>query len=687
MRPASIIIGAVLCAALLSGQAVAENKAWGWRGEDGTGVFTETDPPIKWGRISETIQGIRIQAEKPAGKEASGIPLDCGGITEWLIVGPVAEEGALDESSVQPNAGDRVGGAEWKKYETEDSLLFLDRLLPQIERGQTYYAHAYVHSRARRTAYIQAQSSGSHFFLNGRLVQRIKKIGHTQNLIYDSIVLEEGWNRLLFKMEVVTPRPSYLRLVIWGGEKNEKYKETGIRWSAPLPRGGGTHSVAQPLIVGNRIFVNADNHLLVCFDKNTGKRLWVTFNGFPEIAAPEERKANPEIFAQVDRIVARMKELADNYEGKHEQRKELRGLALSLKELMTEVSEKKYGYIREFKHHGVSGCTSETDGKHIYTWYTTGIAVCHDLDGNRKWITFDQESIPEGRYKGMRQLHIWSPILTEDEFIVKMYTVTGLDKKTGKVKWKIPGPVKAPQRWPDCTVPRTSPDTDIIYYYNVGVYKPGKGLYSWSTSTQVGNRYYVQFIINFSRRSPMRRYTVPDEITPTTTLGMGSVPLATMTFDKDNPLTSPGVLWSEYHMIANALHFKDVLYLLSKGGIVYACDEETLKPYYNKLLPLNTITYSYPYPHGSGVCASPTAAGDYVYFWGPAGVCLVIKPGPKYEVVARNNLEQLLPGGITQHRLRLDGIGVPECTVSSPIFEGSRMYYRAENYLYCIEKP
>jgi hypothetical protein len=54
----------------------------------------------------------------------------------------------------------------------------------------------------------------------------------------------------------------------------------------------------------------------------------------------------------------------------------------------------------------------------------------------------------------------------------------------------------------------------------------------------------------------------------------------------------------------------------------------------------------------------------------------VIEPGRTYKQVARNRLEnQIWP----EHPGRRQ-----EATTTDPVFEGERMYYRAEYTLYCI---
>ena len=64
---------------------------------------------------------------------------------------------------------------------------------------------------------------------------------------------------------------------------------------------------------------------------------------------------------------------------------------------------------------------------------------------------------------------------------------------------------------------------------------------------------------------------------------------------------------------------------------------------------------------------------------------MVIKPGRTFERVATNRIERLLWGklGGVHPRPSMEG-QYPACTVSSPIFDSRRIYYRSEGHLYCI---
>ncbi len=65
------------------------------------------------------------------------------------------------------------------------------------------------------------------------------------------------------------------------------------------------------------------------------------------------------------------------------------------------------------------------------------------------------------------------------------------------------------------------------------------------------------------------------------------------------------------------------------------------------------------------VSASPVAAGGRLYFVDDAGATHVLKAGPKYEVVARNELGE-------------------EC-YASPALSRGRIYLRSMKHLYCID--
>ena len=87
------------------------------------------------------------------------------------------------------------------------------------------------------------------------------------------------------------------------------------------------------------------------------------------------------------------------------------------------------------------------------------------------------------------------------------------------------------------------------------------------------------------------------------------------------------------------------------------------------MLPLKPRTQ---YWNWAGCSASPTLAGKYIYLMDNQGTTLVIQPGREYREVARNFLAESKDG---KEQAQFN---------STPIFEGTRLYYRSPGHLYCI---
>jgi outer membrane protein assembly factor BamB len=117
-------------------------------------------------------------------------------------------------------------------------------------------------------------------------------------------------------------------------------------------------------------------------------------------------------------------------------------------------------------------------------------------------------------------------------------------------------------------------------------------------------------------------------------------------FDRDtpyvpSPIVADGVLY----------------FLKTNSGILSAFDVKTGKPHYQ-----NQRLEGLP-----NVFSSPVAAAGRVYFTGREGATIVLRSGPKYEVLAQNSLD--------------DGFD------ASPALVDGEMYLRGYKYLYSIGAP
>ncbi|MFB3891362.1 MAG: hypothetical protein ACE15C_04985 [Phycisphaerae bacterium] len=705
-RIRSILAAFSLFAAIagLATFAPGQARSWGWRG-DGTGLFSDATPPVKWGRTSATLQGLTSQADKPKGDEAGANSARLGNIPEWLVLGPIAYEADAErkallakefvegEAKLQPAAGDKAAGVEWRKVRSTGAQLNLNLHYNDMP-AKVFYAHAYLHSKDGGRIMLRLMGPTCRFWFNGKDVLSMEET--SLHFVDKEVELQKGWNSLLIKvfasrrddrtdtwanLNNMPQHSAFFQVVMWGRGDSEKYESKGILWEAPLPQ-APRFSVAQPLVIGDRVFVNTDPSFVICYDKMTGKRLWIDYCGHYEFVTQEERAANAELFKQIDPAVKRIKELAASWGGTLKEDLELHADVLTVVRLLKQVDGKKYMDVIPRQEAGWAGLTSCTDGKYVYTWITDGVVVCHDLEGKRKWMVLDNQE----RRKEVQVSHGYhvSPILTDKEFVVPTDATTAYDKETGKVLWKLPTKVWG---WPPVTPitqapPMTAEGVDCINYDYVGLYKPGVGFFPWSWCTVSGNKAYLG---DFYQGTAVTEVIIPETITPGTKLPGKSIPLNKA---KDLPLLTLGS-WSAQGVVANVLVHDGLIYTVAMGGPLRVFDQKTLEPVYSVRLDMNTIMFAYPYPHGSGVCASPALGGKNIYIFGSGGHSMIIKPGRKFEVVAENRIERLMPGRYEGGMaVPADKGFYPECTASSPIFDGDRIYYQAEGHLYCISaKP
>jgi len=698
MKSTSLVALLVVCV-LIPSATTAETKCRGWRG-DGTGLFPEADPPVNWSRISTTLKGLHAQAEKPRGNgPGQAKPVRLGHVDDWLIIGPfddggkdlkdVLDEAFIpDEANVQPDAGDRAGAVAWRKVQANGSMLDFLRFHNDL-KGKAVYAHTYIHSAAGGEVSLWMKSLACRIWLNGEELCRRDKEASTR--IVKTVTLRKGWNRLLVKTVAarrkdtwaVIPHAAtgttFFQVILFGLDADDAFETTGLLWSAPIAQ-AGRFSCAQPIVVGDRVYVNADPTFLVCYDKLTGKRLWVRYCGFSACATPAERAANAEAFAQINADVKRVETLATTYAGTLAERIELNRLCRDIDSRMSKVDRKRYARVAKRQEAGTSGLCSATDGEFIYTWFANGVAVCHDLDGNRRWLTLENQGAAKFSGGDGHGYQV-SPMLTDSEFVVWMRSITAFDKTTGRVLWRIPRDLDWPPKKPG--VPVTAEGVDRVHYPGIALYVPGKGFFPWSRSTHVDGLAYITSCEGAEVSGMLAVYSLPQKMDDPERLKKRWVHASRATTGET--VRTPGVNWGWERCVANALVHDGLIYTISMGGVLRVIDAETLKPVYTRRLGLNTITWAYPYPHGSGVCASPTLGGKYIYLWGNGGTTFVIKPGRTFEVVATNRIERLLCGHFMGGMAHASKKGhYAECTVSSPVFDGKRIYYQGERYLYCI---
>lgn len=148
---------------------------------------------------------------------------------------------------------------------------------------------------------------------------------------------------------------------------------TNIRWQTVVGK-----SQSSPLVAGQRVFVTAEQDLLLCLDRNSGKVLWKRDNGFGSLPANQR------------------------------------------------APQKRHPVGPDG---GYSIPTPVTDGKLLYASYGTGIVVCCDFDGRRQWVRY--LDLPQVTEYGRSA----SPLLAGGKLLVSIGALIALDPQTGKTLW------------------------------------------------------------------------------------------------------------------------------------------------------------------------------------------------------------------------------------------------------------
>jgi outer membrane protein assembly factor BamB len=472
-----------------------------------------------------------------------------------------------------------------------------------------------------------------------------------------------------------TPPTSWERKKSGGG-----YAARGILWAAPLPNIG----VSSPIIVGNRIFVTAEPSDLVCLDKASGQILWIRSSLAFEGLAPDEKKSYPAVdekltpllpsLAKVNQEVADAinahlgTALSSAYRQPAGPIQKKRDLEKQILETAKAIDKKAFDLYWAQAVFGFAGPTPTSDGKRVCAFFTTGVSVCYDLEGNRKWIH-------RGAGGGSEHGNFASPILAGNRLVVWANEMRGYDMETGKLAWTVPA--KSNNTYGSLF--RVQAGADLVAAFQSGYFVRvrdgqriwGDQVFGDAVSTPIveGGTIFAMMgypVSQNNEASPLKAFRIPAS-------AEGGKPAAAYGFKMD---------WGADELVvdkkknpfdrgftASPLLVDGLIYQVTEGGGLLVNDASSGELVYRKVLPMKSKT---EYWGWAGASASPTLAGKYIYLMDNQGLTIVIHPGRQYKEVAQNVIEESRDGKSQEQNL------------STAIFEGSRMYYRTPGYLYCM---
>ena len=580
----------------------------------------------------------------------------------------------------------------WKPVSSADGLLRPEGetgMLFQSFRGAVYFAAAEVHSDKARDVWLAVNANDfGKLWVNDRLVwaDAEKQFAYRRrDKAIFKVALRAGLNRLLVRFRsdrnfgwvrlhlCTAGRPAAAEEVakrraddakaraeagLGGfrgplGDGTSVYpdadpplawdidKGVNVAWRMELPFGR-----AQPIVVGEKVFVNADPHTLYCLDAATGRELW---------------RRDSSVFDLLD--------------------PSLRGVWAEWRKVRTKEDHKRFSEMFRGKlpaglvlpDRGCGSTTAVSDGKCVWVHYGTGVAACYDLAGKRKWMVqthltgatllpSQRGCILEGRPTATWPLE--QPAKGKGD---ASHGLVALDAETGQARWRknVPGSPHGSR-------------TKLLRLAGAG----GKLEALLAASGQIFDATDGKVLFDELQVDPHGSYVVSRDADTLYYTAMGDKTAVKLWLDAHGRL-SHRMLWNNHYevtgffnVIATSVARDGVLYaynqVLERGPHcpcaqveVIAYDAATGEPLRRiKPVLLNTVTHWIP----------PAVAGNYLYVSDSGGgthgglqthgQIAVIRRGPGCYVVCRNLVD----------------LG----TSAAPVFSGKRMYLRSPAALTCV---
>jgi len=259
-----------------------------------------------------------------------------------------------------------------------------------------------------------------------------------------------------------------------------------------------------------------------------------------------------------------------------------------------------------------------TDGKYVWTFFGSRGLYCYDFDGNLKWEKdFGLMKTKMGFGEGA------SPALSGDTLVVNWDHegddfIVALDKTTGKELWRQPR--NEATGWSTPLIVKFNGQKQVVVNATgkVRSYDLASGKELWSCGGQTAN-------------------AIPSPVTQGDlvylTSGFRGNALQAIRLGRTGDLTgTDAIVWSHNKStpyVPSPLLTDNYLYVISGNDAMLSCFNSQNGEAQFERERLEAIR---------GVYASPVSAGDRVYVLGREGTCVVLKKGPKFEVLAVNTL-------------------------------------------------
>jgi outer membrane protein assembly factor BamB len=281
--------------------------------------------------------------------------------------------------------------------------------------------------------------------------------------------------------------------------------------------------------------------------------------------------------------------------------------------------------------------TALADGERVYVYFGSEGLQAYDFEGALVW-SLDVGDVPTWGHG-----HGTSPLLHRDLLILQVDKNQGdgsflaaFDRATGREVWRAPRKERINYSSPILVDTKSGPAIITTSYDYVIAYDPENGRELFRSAGFLGNAVPTP-VASDTALFVVSGY--PDKLTKALSLGDGE---AIWEYRKGSGYTPSPLLYRGY------------LYLVSDNGLLTCLDAGT-----------GAVVYEggrFPVP--TFVRASPVAWDDKILLVGEDGDTVVVKAGPRFEVLA------------------VSSIGEP--AIASPAIASGRLYLRGASHLYAI---
>ncbi len=286
--------------------------------------------------------------------------------------------------------------------------------------------------------------------------------------------------------------------------------------------------------------------------------------------------------------------------------------------------------------------TPATDGTRVYVSFLDGqdvVVAAYDFSGKLVWLQ------KPGTFKSPHG-YSCSPVLYKDKVIINGDSqegsfVAALDRTTGKIIWKVPHPNPS-HSFSTPIIRNIAGKTQMIFCGNreIASYNPDDGSKYWFASGP-SEDFCSSPVYNEKSGLVLVSSAWPVRI------------LVAIKPDGKGDVTKSHVLWQTRKgafYVPSPVCTDDYLFSTMTTGQVHCIEIAT-----GNTLWVENLGLQYP---------SPVLAGGLIYMPNDKGIITIIKPGPKFDYIAKNSIGERM--------------------FASPAISNGKIYLRGFENLYCI---